>query len=129
MLKMVALFRFKPGMTREEGITYYETRHVPLINEVLPNFFRDYRRSFVVPDSLFFPEHMEGAPPPAPQFDVMTELWFDSMEQYEAMGKAMADPAIGERVAQDEANFLDRQSMTMFMVDERRSPAITLRPA
>lgn len=31
MVKMVAMFRFKPGLTREEGIQYYETRHVPLI--------------------------------------------------------------------------------------------------
>lgn len=128
MLKMVALFKFKAGMTRPEGIEYYETRHVPLINEVLPHYFRDYRRSYPIPDSMFFPDHMEGTPPSPPPFDVMTELWFDSRAEYDALSVAMADPAIGPRIAADEANFFDRSSMVMFLVDERRSPPADLKP-
>ena len=121
MIKLVALFKFKQGMSREEGIEYYETRHVPLICEVLPKFFNDYRRSYIIPDSMFFPDHMEGTPPPPPAFDMMTELWIESQEKYDEMVAAMADPQIGDRVAHDEANFLDRKSMTMFLVDERRT--------
>lgn len=128
MIKLVACFRFKPGMSREDGIRYYETRHVPLINEVLPLHFADYRRNYNVPNSMFFPEHMEGAPPPPPGFDMMTELWMEDQAQYDAMTAAMADPAVGPRVAADEANFLDRSSMMMFLVDERRSPANDLAP-
>ena len=123
MIKLVALFRFKPGMSREDAIEYYERRHVPLIGEVLPGFFTDYRRSYIIPDSMFFPDHMEGTPPPPPAFDMMTEIWFESREKYDEMASVMADPEIGERVARDEANFLDRRSMTMFLVDERRTPA------
>jgi len=121
MLKMVALFRFKPGLSREEGIRYYETRHVPLICELLPGFFLDYRRSYPQPGTMFFPDHMEGAPPPPPPFDVMTELWMESRDKYEEMGAKMADPAIGSRVAEDEAQFFDRSSMVMFLVEERRT--------
>jgi hypothetical protein len=118
-VKLVALFRFRPGMTREEGIEYYETKHVPLICELMPGVFADYRRSFVLPNSMVFPEHMEGAPPSPPEFDLITELWFSSREHYDRMITVMADPAVGERVARDEANFLDRSSMIMFLVDER----------
>ena len=123
MLKMVALFRFKPGLGRAAGIEYYETRHVPLICALLPGYFLDYRRSFPEPGTMFFPDHMEGAPPPAPAFDVMTELWLESREKYDEMGTKMADPAIGPLIANDEAQFLDRSSMIMFLVDERRTPA------
>ncbi len=126
MLKMVALFRFKPGLSREDGIRYYETRHVPLICELLPGFFLDYRRSYPDQGPMFFPDHMAGTPPPPPPFDVMTELWMESRQKYEEMGARMADPEIGRRVAEDEAQFFDRSSMVMFLVDERRTPAADL---
>ncbi|WP_419827188.1 hypothetical protein [Sphingomonas sp.] len=42
-----------------------------------------------------------------------------SWEKYEALGAKMADPAIGPRVAEDEARFFGRNSMMMFLVDER----------
>ncbi len=122
MLKMVALFRFKPGLGRDEGMRYYETRHVPLICELLPGFFLDYRRNYAEPDAMFFPDHIDGAPPAAPAFDVITELWFESRAKFDEMGARMADPALGARVAEDEAQFLDRTSMVMFLVDERRTP-------
>ena len=121
MLKMVALFRFKPGLSREEGMRYYETRHVPLICELLPGFFLDYRRSYPELDAMFFPDHIDGAPPAPPAFDVMTELWLESRAKFDEMGARMADPALGARVAEDEAQFLDRSSMVMFLVDERRT--------
>lgn len=119
MLKMVALFRWKSGLSREDGIRYYETRHVPLICELLPGFFLDYRRSYPDPGTMFHPAHMEGEAPPAPPFDVMTELWMESREKFDEMGVKMADPAIGPRVAEDEAQFFDRSSTVMFLVDER----------
>lgn len=125
MIKMVALFRFKPGLSREEGMRYYETRHVPLICELLPGFFLDYRRSYPTPGEIFFPDHMQGIPPPPP-FDVMTELWIESREKFDEMNGKMADPAIGPRVASDEAQFFDHSSMVMFLVDERCSKASDL---
>ena len=120
MLKMVALFRFKPGLSREEGMRYYETRHVPLICELLPGIFTEYRRSYTEPGTMFFPAHMEGAPPSPPPFDIMTELWMER-EKYDEMNAKMADPDLGCRVAEDEAQCLDRSAMVMFLVDERQT--------
>jgi hypothetical protein len=37
----------------------------------------------------------------------------------ETTSNATADPAVGDRIKRDEENFLDRTSMTMFLVDER----------
>lgn len=126
MIKMVALFRFKQGLSREEGTRYYETRHVTLICELLPGFFLDYRRSYPEPGTMFYPNHMEGAPPAPPPFDVMTELWLESREKFDEMSAKMADPAIGPRVAEDEAQFFDRSAMVMFLVDERRTSTLDL---
>lgn len=121
MIKLVALFRFRRDLTREAGIDYYEHHHVPLILELFPRNFVDYRRNYFILDQLVVPDHVEMAPPP-PSSDMMTELWFEDHAHYEAMITAMGDPRIGGRVAADEANFLDRASMTMFLVDERRTP-------
>ena len=38
----------------------------------------------------------------------------------DAMRELLADPAIGERIAADEAQFLDRESMRSYVVDECR---------
>lgn len=123
MLKLIALFKFRPGMSREEGIEYYENRHVPLILELFPDSFVDYRRNYLEGSDLIVPEHVETAPPP-PGIDMMTELWFETRDKFDAMIAAMGDPQVGGRVAADEENFLDRTSMTMFLVDERRTERV-----
>lgn len=122
MVKLVALFKFKPGLSRAEAIDYYENRHVPLILKLFPDHFVDYRRNYFEPD-LLVPGHVSTPPPPRDS-DMMTELWFESRERFDAMISAMGDPAIGDRVAADEANFLDRTSMTMFLVSEHRTPGL-----
>lgn len=120
MVKLVALFRFKPGMPREEAIAYYEERHVPLANELLAGLLVDYRRNYPLPDRPVAPDHIE-ATAPDPGFDVVTELWFENESGFQEMLARFAIPEVGSRLAADESNFLDRESMTMFLVDERRS--------
>lgn len=111
MFKVVALLARKQGLSRAEFIDYYETRHVPLITEVLPPF-RGYRRNYL--------EH-EGrlAPPgaPATDFDVLSEFLFDDRAGYDAMLAAYADPATAARIAADEENFLDRSRTRMHVVE------------
>ena len=51
MVKMIALLRRKAGMSREDFIQYYETKHVPLILKHV-KIMADYRRSYVVPGNM-----------------------------------------------------------------------------
>jgi uncharacterized protein (TIGR02118 family) len=118
MIKLVALMNRKPGMTMAEFKEYYEQRHAPLIKELLP-FATDYRRNFVVEGQPYRPAHSMPDRPTAPVFDVMTELTFESQEMLQKMLDTLADPAIGKRIAEDEANFLDRTTMRSCLVDER----------
>lgn len=118
MIKLIGLFRRKNGMSREEFIEYYENRHVPLIMSVMPQL-ADYRRNYPLPDGTFEAGHLPAAEGEA--YDVITECWFSSREAFDEMAKVTADPEIGRRIAEDEANFLDRSRMVMFTVDERIS--------
>src|SRR3546814_12118732 len=56
---------------------------------------------------------------PPPEFNVITEAWFEDMEDYYAMAATTSDPAIAKIIADDVENFLDRGAMTMFLVNER----------
>lgn len=116
MIKLVGLFKIKPGMSPEDFRDYYENNHVPLIQSLMPQI-REYRRNYVVPGSLFVAGHL-GTTPPAAPCDVITECWFEDRAAYDEMCALTADPAIGGRIAEDEAKFFDRDHMTMFLVDE-----------
>ncbi len=120
MIKFIALLKKKAGMSREAFIEYYENNHVPLIRECIPSI-SEYRRSYVLSEHMFVAGHNPDVAPPAPPFDVITELWFTDMDKYKEMHAATADPAVGDRIRQDEEKFLDRSQMTMFLVDERTS--------
>jgi len=45
-------------------------------------------------------------------------MWFDTRENYEKMLTVLADPAIGNMIKEDEMDFLDRDEMSMYMVEE-----------
>ena len=110
--KAMAVMARKPGLSKAEFIDYYENHHVPLIRSMFE--FAEYRRSYVdLTDAILAPEVEK------PDFDVVTELWFNNRADYEAMLAGPDDPAIARRVADDEAHFLDRAKTRFFIVDER----------
>src|SRR3546814_15184853 len=81
MVKLVALLKAKEGLSQEEFENYYEKYHVPLVLKHLPQIAH-YRRNYVVPDTLLRPQHMSSEAPP-PEFNVITEAWFEDMERPE----------------------------------------------
>jgi uncharacterized protein (TIGR02118 family) len=114
--KSIALLRRRTDLSREAFITYYEERHAPLIRSLLPGIV-DYRRNFTNFDAAYV---SEGAAPF--DFDVVTELWFMDRAAYDAAMAIATRADIAQRIAEDEANFLDRTGTRMFLVDERESP-------
>ena len=112
MLKVIALLTRKPGTSREAFINYYETRHVPLIWSLFP-YIADYRRNYVDLTGAIINEGTS-----APDFDSVTELWFNDRAGYDAMMAAHATTDAGPRVAADEENFLDRSKTRFFLVEE-----------
>lgn len=111
MIKVIALLRRKPGLSREEFIAYYETRHAPLILSLLPGI-AEYRRNFVSREGAF-----ESAVA-AIDFDSVTEMRFADRAAYDRFLEASARPEIAQAIADDEENVFDRAATRMFVVDE-----------
>lgn len=116
MIKLVCFFKRKLGMSLEEFRDYYENNHVPLIRSLLP-LAEDYRRNYLQPGGIFTPAHLAN-PAAAPDFDVITEVWYRDRDAFEAMNRAFEDPAIGDAIREDEERFMNRDEMVMFLVDE-----------
>ena len=115
MTKFIALLSRKPGMSFEDFKTYYEEKHVPLICELNP-WMSDYRRNYI--DLASISGGMNASIEWLPDFDVITEIWFESREAFDKGRTALTAPAAALRIANDEANFLDRSRKRMFFVDE-----------
>lgn len=118
MLKLVTLIPRKQGTSREQFIDHYENRHVPLI-EANFNQFARYVRNYPVGGNL----HYAGmaAVPDAP-FDAVTEHWFESQADFDAMmAQFEGDPELAQKVAEDETRFCDTAGMVMLLVEERET--------
>ena len=116
MIKTIALLRKKAGLTREQFIRYYETRHAPLILSIAPQVC-DYRRNFLVEEGAIV------APGAAPRdYDVITELWYPDAAAFAAAMAAFTDPVNAARIAADEENVFDRSATRFYTVEERASP-------
>jgi hypothetical protein len=107
-----------PHVDRDAFKAYYETKHAPLIQTLLPSI-ETYERNY--------PDVSKVRPAPgqsldeAVGFDVVTVFRFSGAEGFDAFKRAMRDPQIAEAIERDEANFLDRAKSRLFVVDERVS--------
>lgn len=126
MTKMIFLLTAKPGMSRDAFIERYENQHVQVSLQLVP-FYSEYRRSFLLPDSMIAVSHV-GEAAARPEFDVVTELWFDDEAAVERLQKEMAETNAGELIAEDERDQFDRSKMLMILADEYITPAERLMP-
>ena len=114
-LKVIAMLRKRADISREAFIRYYNENHAPLILSLMPGIV-EYRRNFTVFDNAFV---NDGAA--LFDFDVLTEIRFRDRATYDAAMVVAADPAVAQRIADDEENFLDRSGTRMFVVEEASS--------
>ncbi|HXA54539.1 MAG TPA: EthD domain-containing protein [Solirubrobacteraceae bacterium] len=117
MIKTIAFLKRKAGLSREAFIRYYETRHAPLILSIAPQIC-DYRRNFLIEAAAIL---APGAA--APDFDVVTELWYPDEAAFAAAMTAFTDPVNARRIAADEENLFDRAYTRFYSVDECVSPS------
>lgn len=100
------------GMSVEDFVDYYERHHVPLIMSLAPAPIV-YERHYVrrgdaanVNDAMI-------------DFDVVTEIAFTDRAAFQAWSEAVGTGDAGERVAADEARFLERSRTRASVVDDR----------
>ncbi|MEJ2409889.1 MAG: EthD domain-containing protein [Novosphingobium sp.] len=112
MLKLVALLKRRPGMSMEEFKAYYENIHLPIGTPQLKGNAISHHRRYLTPIPGPDGQTREG------DYDVILEIWFEDHAQLEAAMQSMQDPEVGERIAKDTPNFLDRADNPMFFVEE-----------
>ncbi|MGE0387064.1 MAG: EthD domain-containing protein [Gammaproteobacteria bacterium] len=109
MYKVMLFARRKAGWTPEAFRERYESGHAPLAARVLKGL-RRYTRNYIGKTSEGF----------APDFDVITEFWWEDYAAWKAFREFYATPA-GRILIDDEAVFMDRDSMRVAIVGECES--------
>lgn len=111
MLKILSYLCKRDGMTTEEFVDYYENCHVPLILSLAPapavykrNYLLRGDSSNVDEDSI--------------DFDVVTEQQWVHHTAFRQWMDAVTAGVAGERVAADEARFLNRSRTRACVVTE-----------
>jgi uncharacterized protein (TIGR02118 family) len=108
MIKAISMHKRKPGMSIEEFRKHYEEIHVPLGLKYFPAL-KEYRRNYVV--------HPPGGK--ELDFDVITEYWYGSMEDYQAaMAFWKGNPDAAKEIHNDELSFRDESKTVVFLVEE-----------
>jgi hypothetical protein len=119
MFKVISLLKRKVGMPIEEFIAYYETMHSKLGGKYLQSDATKYiRRYFRAMPHPLTKEVVE------PEYDGMMELWFEDREHWEAALARFAAPDVAEIIVQDEKQFLDRDRIRMFVVEDERETCL-----
>ena len=103
MVKIVAFFKRKPGITVEAFDTHWGTRHAELVRR-LPGL-RRYLQNPTLPTAYRRRE---------PVYDGVAEAWFDDGEALRVSGASREYAA----VKADEANFIDGPSLGSLITDE-----------
>jgi hypothetical protein len=131
VIKLIFMFKRKPGLTHAQFRNHYETSHVPLVHKYLSHLFVDYRRNYVT-GALGQSAQTDRTPPTEQDigFDAITELWFEDEAAVAEMRAITADEAIGRLFYEDELKFFDRAACRIVtceeIIDSRRgaSPAL-----
>ena len=111
MLKILSYLVKREDMAAEEFIDYYENHHVPLILSLAPPPVVYKRHYLQRGDAVNIGE--AGI-----DFDVVTEQVFTDREAFVAWVGAVTAEGAGERVAADEARFLDRSRTRSCVVSD-----------
>jgi uncharacterized protein (TIGR02118 family) len=110
MIKVIAMMKRKPGITPEEFARYWFENHAPLGFDVLPDdiHIRGYIQNYI-----------RRTPGDAePEHDGIVEFYLDDMKGFQRWFQwFMSDDA--QPMRDDEKNFMDSESVKMFVVDER----------
>jgi hypothetical protein len=133
MYKLIFTIKKKAGLSRAEFIDYYENKHAPLVRRLFPPV-AEYRRNYIMTEGPAVDAVYNGpATDPVyggdnPQdtlvsdFDVITEVLFDDLEQLKANMGAMDDPEIFRQIRGDEPNLFEPGGTKFYIVEERGDP-------
>ena len=117
MIKVVTLLKRKPGMSMEDFIHHYETRHSKIGEKYLSAHAVRYVRRYLrpLPDSIM-PKKMED-----PYYDAVMEIWYPDLSALEASFAGLSTPEAQAEIVEDEAKLFDRSRIHSYVVEEYES--------
>jgi EthD domain len=111
VLKILSYLAKRDGMATSDFIDYYENHHVPLILSLAPPPVVYKRHYLQRGDAVNLGDaHID--------FDVVTEQAFADRAAFQSWIDAVTQGHAGERVAADEARFLDRSRTRSCVVSD-----------
>lgn len=116
MIKLLTLLKRRPGMSMEEFMEHYETRHRVIGEKVLKPHACRYVRRYLQP----IPHVVTGAVEES-EHDVVMEVWFENQARMDAFIGAAAEPAMWQEIVVDEERLFDRPKMRQFTLTEYES--------
>jgi uncharacterized protein (TIGR02118 family) len=108
MVKMFAVLRRNPELTREEFVTHWRDHHGPMIRNE-PTLARHIVR---------YEQHVRlhnGSLSGNKDIDGVAVQWFDSIDGF---GGFMSEPKYAELIAPDEQRFLDMDALEFIITEE-----------
>lgn len=112
MFKTVYMLKKRSDMTLAEFIERYESGHAPLGVKYVTNALH-YQRRYLEPG----PSPFTGS---EPDFDVITEIWYENREEMELAMAKLADPEIYAEIEKDEEELFDRSASRVYVVADER---------
>lgn len=115
MYRIVALLKKRDGMSMDDFINHYETRHAPMARRLFPEI-KDYRRLYVRDTG---PRSSEDEV----WFDCILSLTYDSEADANAMYSRLAEnEEVKREVEEDEERLFDRSRIRTLVIEEHVSP-------
>jgi uncharacterized protein (TIGR02118 family) len=108
MLKFTFLIRRINGMSKEDFVDYHRHNHAPLFMSIPES--QKYVKKYVVSHPI------EVAGFPAPLYDGITDIYFSSMEDFNAF---FASENYKLKAHPDESNFIKLNEVVSLVSDER----------
>ena len=116
MPKLIALIKKKPSFSEEDFKSYYESKHVPLIESLFPSLI-GYKRTYLLETNMLNDALPLESDSDYHQFNVITELTFNDEEGLNQFFSRGADKEVVETIRKDEANFLDGKQTMMYRIE------------
>ncbi|MBE0556075.1 MAG: EthD domain-containing protein [Proteobacteria bacterium] len=119
MVKLVTLLKRRPGLSMEEFVDYYETKHSKIGEKYLsPHAVRYVRRYFRPLPETIIPAACQTEQP----YDLVMEIWFADQAALRAAFADLGTAAAQAEIVEDEGKLFDRSRIHFFLVEEHESP-------
>ena len=107
MVKFSFLIKRLPGMSFEAFVDYHKNKHAPLFASIpeMGQFVQKYVITHAIESPGF----------PKPIYDGITEIWFNSFEDYHQF---FATENYLKNVHPDESNFIDLKNVIVMVTNE-----------